>query len=422
MIRLPGPPTSSSDVVTAADRVARASMNQAGRAPRLQAQMAAFVDKLRRAPSLDEAKRLWTVELEAIGDKALSTRVNYVSKYRTEIKAVLGEASPYLDVVRAPDDWVQQMQARQVAKVAAPRDLVPITRWREIVERSRDLLKSPDPLDIGVGLIVLTGRRPFEVFVQGQFSRVPLNQGGGRAFARWAVSFGGQAKTRGQEGTRAGEAYVIPSLAPATEIVEAVERLRQDPDAVSELTVAAGEVRPIPWAEMSSEDFKRAFLERGLLRDRLPEHFAELWPESGGLTAHSFRALYAEIAYEHFGKGKFTKNSFFAAVLGHTAKDLETSHAYMRFVVSEEGQEAAALQMGHDRREMLQRRIFDRFDEIGLLEIADLHGGDDGAPSQEWVQQLLAVTEAPAVAPGDPLEPEGPTADCGSSWDAGPSL
>jgi len=406
MIRLPrtSETATAAPVVTAADRVARASLNQAGRPPKLQAQMAAFVDKLRAGPSLEEAGALWKLALEGLADKAVSTRVNYVSRYRTEIKAALGEDSIYLPVAVAPDEWVREVQGAQVARVATLAELMPVPRWREIVERARDLLQSPDPLDVGIGLIVLTGRRPLEVFSVGDVQRVQLNQGPGRAFSRWAVMFAGQAKTRGAEGSRAGQAFMIPTLAPAGEIVEAFARLRQAETAASDLTVAAGDVRRIRWADMTAEDFKRAFSDRGLLRQQMPTHFADLMPEGAGTTAHTFRALYAELAFEHFAKGRFTKNSFFAAVLGHTAKDLETSFAYMKFAVPEHpGDGDMALDTATTRRDVLRKRIFDRLEEVGLLEIGDVHGErDDPAVSSAWSKELLAVTEAPALEPEEP--------------------
>ncbi|MFG1270748.1 protelomerase family protein [Xanthobacter sp. DSM 14520] len=407
MIRLPrtSEASTAAPVVTAADRVARASLNQAGRPPKLQAQMAAFVDQLRAGPSLEEAEQLWKLALEGLADKAVSTRVNYVSRYRTEIKAALGEDSIYLPIAVAPEDWVREVQGAHVARVATLAELMPVPHWREIVERARDLLASPDPLDVGIGLIVLTGRRPVEVFSLGDFERVQLNQGPGRVFSRWAVMFSGQTKTRGAEGSRAGQAYMIPTLAPAGEIVEAFARLRQAETASSELTVAAGDVRRIRWADMAPEDFKRAFSDRGLLRQRMPTQFADLMPEGAGTTAHTFRALYAELSFEHFAKGRFTKNSFFAAILGHTAKDLETSFAYMKFAVPEDPDGGAvAVDAATSRRDVLRKRIFDRLEEIGLLEIGDVHGEGGGpATSSAWSTELLAVTEAPA------LEPEAPS-------------
>ena len=43
------------------------------------------------------------------------------------------------------------------------------------------------------------------------------------------------------------------------------------------------------------------------------------------------RPLYAEIAHKRFGPAGVTKNSFFAAVLGHTISDLHTSLSYMDY-------------------------------------------------------------------------------------------
>ncbi|WP_234053790.1 MULTISPECIES: protelomerase family protein [unclassified Xanthobacter] len=355
--------------------------------------MAAFIEQLRRGPNPEAARRLWEVELAAHAEKALSTRISYVSKYRTEIKVALGEDSPFLNIVVAPVDWVRQMQANQVARVAAPAALMTIPLWREIIQRARELLHSTDPLDVGIGLLTVTGRRPLEAFSQGSFERVPLTQSSGPAFARWAVLFRGQAMTRGQEGTRAGQAYMIPTLAPAKEIITALARLRSSDAAASDLVVKAGETQRLKWADMTSEDFRRAIIERGLLRQRIPELFADLWPGTTGLTAHNFRSLYAEVAYKNFAEGRFTKNSFFSAILGHTAKDLETSFAHMKFVTPDDGDAECALADGQAKREILQRRIFQRLSEVDLLDLPDVHGAADPGIHDRWAAELLSVTE-----------------------------
>lgn len=373
--------------VSAAERVERSVANTSGRRPALQSQIAKFIEDIRSISDPGELQRRWADEFGSHEGKADSTRLNYVSKYRSEIVHTLGEAAWQLDVVRAPDDLVRREQEARAARLLEdPPPLVLVARWREIVDRATRLLDDSDPLKAGAALLVLTGRRPIEIFAAGTLSRHQLGADR-RAFARWMVDFSGQAKTRGREGTRSG-AYPIPVLAPAAAVVRAQDRLRSAPEAESLLTTPEG-VAAIRWAGMSAEDFSRAFTTNQKLSDAVNELFADLWPDGAKLTPSALRPLYAEIAYAQFAQHQFTKNSFYSAVLGHTAKDLETSLRLLRFVLPEEAPERAL-----NKREVLQERVRDRLGAIGLLDVQDIHD-DANSPGDlvRWSNSLAEITE-----------------------------
>lgn len=249
----------------------------------------------------------------------------------------------------------ERIRTDDIARVAASHrhlgrnhvsPMVAVPRWREIVERATSLLASGTPLDLVAGLLLVTGRRPYEVCCTGRFAPAPLPGGSPGARSRWTVLFDGQAKTKNRPGTRAGVAYEIPVLAEARRVIAALDRLRASPEGRA-------------WAGMTNEAFRATTL-RLALTEAIVRAYADLWPSRSDpspqgrhrrramprgdrLEPRALRPLYAEIAYKRFGSAGVTKNSFFAAVLGHTLNDLHTSLSYMDYYLPEpDGDEGGA--------------------------------------------------------------------------------
>lgn len=306
-----------------------------GRPSVLRETVAAFVAALRRASHPGEIERLWAAEFSKHDDKADRTRKLYVSQYyRPAIRAAFGDDHPALSVVKLPPGLADRIRADDAARVAAAhRRLVEVPHWREIVARGTRLLHARAPLDLAVGLLCVTGRRPYEIFCTGRFARAPMPGGAARALSRWSVSFTGQAKTKGRPGTRYDTAYVIPVLAEARAVTSALEALRASPEGQA-------------WGGLSNEAFSRLTNSVGMdrripLRDAVTGAFGDLWPSGDRLTPRSLRPLYAEIAHKHFAPKSVSKNSFFSAILGHTLKDLETSLSYMDYYLGDEDEAGA---------------------------------------------------------------------------------
>lgn len=342
----PVPDAPESEAVTAEDRVARASLHGLGRPPRLQMKIVEFFEKVKLASSEEEIAALWEEEFASFSHLALSTQKLYGSKYREEARTLLGAQHPACKIIKAPDAVVESVNRKYVQTTAARhRRQVHIPRWLDIVERAYRLIRSTNPFDIGLGLLVLTGRRPFEIFCTATFERQPLAVKG--AYDKWHVRFSGQAKTRGAENSKYGEAYAIPVLAPASLIVDAHRRMAGSWDAASNLAVADrdGErFERVPWKDMSNEDFNRAMAQQ--LSKSVRDHFLDLWPLHQSLAPSSFRPLYAEIAYRHFCSRGISQNSYYAAILGHRLDDLETSLSYIQFYLDDpsDGKTVARLQ------------------------------------------------------------------------------
>ncbi|MDX4076606.1 protelomerase family protein, partial [Brucella sp. NBRC 113783] len=84
--------------------------------------------------------------------------------------------------------------------------------------------------------------------------------------------------------------------------------------------------------------------------------------EGKRLTANNVRSLYAEIADNFFRPKSKSKAAFFAEVLGHTEKDIETASAYMKYFLPD--QKSAG--PGKRVKGRLSQKITNRLDELGL--------------------------------------------------------
>ena len=291
---------------------------------------AAFTARLRQTSSPAEIEGLWAAELATYADKADRTiKRNIAEHYRPAVLRALGADHPALAIVKLPAEVADRIRADDIARVAAShRHQVAVPRWREIVGRATSLLASDAPLDLVAGLLLVTGRRPYEVCCTGRFAPAPLPGGAPGARSRWTVLFSGQAKTKGRPGTRHDTAYEVPVLAEARHVIAALDALRASPEGRA-------------WAGMTNEAFRATTL-RLALTEAVVRAYGELWPESDRLEPRALRPLYAEIAYKRFSPPSVTKNSFFAAVLGHTLNDLHTSLSYMDYHLPDGGEGGAS--------------------------------------------------------------------------------
>lgn len=290
---------------------------------------AAFAARLAElSPDADPAQieRLWAEELAGHADKAPRTLKRITAEhYRPAVLHALGAGHPALTIVKLPTEVSDAIRRDDIARVAAShRAQVAVPNWREIVGRATALLASDAPLDLVAGLLLVTGRRPYEVCCTGRFAPAALPGGKPGARSRWTVLFSGQAKTKNRPGTRHDTAYEIPLLAEARTVIAALDGLRTSPEGQE-------------WAGISNEAFRATTL-RLALTEAVVRAYADLWPKGDRLEPRALRPLYAEIAHRRFGPANATKNSFFAAALGHTLNDLHTSLSYMDYYLPDEGE------------------------------------------------------------------------------------
>ena len=306
-------------------------------------------------------RSLWDEELaEMIATLKETTILTTTSAYRNALRSRGIEDDALLAIISPPIDVQKAVTTSYRDRVIEQHhDLVAIPLWEKIREKAIALLPTAPgawetldkdarklaktisrhrAVEIGIALGVLTGRRPFEIFCQGRVEPAHVPDTNLRGFETWHVLFSGQAKTRGREGTSFDKAFEIPVLAKAKDIIFAWRVLN-----FSE----AGKV----WIQMSYAEFKADLLiqpnPQCLYPSLREELFLDLWPtpESGDnphvldskkLKSNNIRALYAEIADNYFRPKSKTKAAFFADILGHTEKDIETASSYMKFYLPDQ--------------------------------------------------------------------------------------
>lgn len=192
-----------------------------------------------------------------------------------------------LHVCNLPEEeWVHmnavsqgQVQSREVKLIEEP---------ELVAEVGRALLVSEDWAEIVVGLALCTGRRLAEILVTGSFTQV----------TDYTVIFAGQLKTK----ERPMIPYEIPTLAPASLVCSAVERVRRMLD-LSE--VDEKHVSRVYGRAVSEAADRRLALAVPTRRDR----------ES--LFAHAFRSIYPTLACFWFQPSWVQDIHYRAHILGH---------------------------------------------------------------------------------------------------------
>lgn len=153
-----------------------------------------------------------------------------------------------------------------------------------------------------LALMLLTGRRPYEVATTARFT---LNDKG-------ECVFHGQIKGKGGKAVRDG--YVIPLLAPFEVVSQALEQMREDKP---EMKKASAEVFHSRACKQYGEQFT--------------QHWKTLFPEMDDLTPYALRRVYAAICFERYG-GRRMPTSYMASILGHSDSDVHTALHYIQFV------------------------------------------------------------------------------------------
>lgn len=228
-----------------------------------------------------------------------ATMTNYRNAMRTAIAE--GTLDPHaLEVFRKPEEKSQER--RKEYKTTLKRNLQQgraIQNVDGLLNLAKMLLDSGSYIDVGLGLMLLTGRRPVEIFKTASFALDPTP---------YHVVFSGQAKTRDREEGK--QAYSIPVFTEPSSIIHALERLRSMRD----------------FSESTERDIHNRVSKT--LNERFKKTFGPFLP--GSKPTH-LRSLYATLAYETFAPEGHYFPSYAADILGHGAEDTYTAQSYMDF-------------------------------------------------------------------------------------------
>ena len=293
----------------------------------------------------DALSELWATYLEEFSEtKTENTQKLYISKFRTTLREAfdaLGVRNPKRKLVDAaincvafPEGLNKRLYEGYQASVAdQSRNLTVVKDYKALVRLFTQMLDDPDIRVKALAIMFLTGRRFFEVLTMADFKAVVEQTENGRIRAKYVLEFSGQAKTREAEGTKFGEAYRIPCLAPAQDIIAALLSIRNSTEGQKWVTLDSTQMNAAESGRMNQ-----------LLRGLLASEAIDENDLVESLTIKQLRALYAEISFALFAPNKVSKAAYFADKLGHSRDDIKTSLSYMDYVLGDERNDRVAAQ------------------------------------------------------------------------------
>lgn len=180
-------------------------------------------------------------------------------------------------------------------------------------------LYDEDPWKRAAALAVLTGRRVTEIVIKGEFIETAHP---------YAVAFKGQQKKK-----KDVESFIIPTLIPGKDIIEAIKSFRMHPEV----------------AVLADQDYKAVQGSVGAkINRRVDQMFGELIPIIEGrksVSVHSLRGVYAALCCLWLKPYEQGDMRFLEAILGHvTGKELDrqansraTEHYDRYYVIDRSG-------------------------------------------------------------------------------------
>jgi integrase len=223
--------------------------------------------------------------------------------YRNAIREAFGDKHPALRYVKPSAKTQIEVKAEQDERIYAMHNNLRPISCDDLVDTADRLISSPQanaPLVVAAALLLLTGRRPWEILVSGSFERVSED----------TLIFAGQAKTRGRESAQI-DPYAIPVLTDPDRILTAFKSVRDRYD-------------------LTGLDYKAA---HNRYSKTLGQYTRQYFADERGqyITPSDLRAAYATIAFEWFAPEDVSLNAYFARILGHSEFDFITSLSYCTF-------------------------------------------------------------------------------------------
>jgi hypothetical protein len=221
---------------------------------------------------------------------------NYRSNVVQAIK-VFNPEHPVIDLVSLSTKQYRILNDQQRERIADRETRFITSEAAEaIVERARALIGSAEWSEVGAGLAVLIGRRISEILI----STFSLK-------SAWSLNFSQMAKRKETQDIT----IEIPTLAPAQEVLAAIQRLQQG--------LRTDELKLQGLSDRQAKQ-KVNQLYSGAIADKCHEHFSDLVPvrtDKDTLYTHIFRAVYATIAAHWYCPPSVPEHQFKAEIQGH---------------------------------------------------------------------------------------------------------
>jgi integrase len=272
---------------------------------------------------------------------AEATVRSVLSDYRNAVRTTLGETHPalrYLKPSKALQESVKQAQSERVKEMHS--NLRPIDPT-ELVGAAEAIISKIErdpsaiaPLIVAAALLLLTGRRPWEILWLGNFQ--PITRASETLFdksiptkERWSLMFSGQAKTRGAESAQT-DPYEIPVLIEPARIGYAFKNLT-DRYHLTDLRAKFNNDKE--FYDKSHNRYSKTLGEyaKANFHDDARGTDEDGRPKRKPISPSDLRAAYATIAYERFAPSNVSLNAYIARILGHSQFDFVTSLSYFNF-------------------------------------------------------------------------------------------
>lgn len=242
-------------------------------------------------------------ELQARNLVTSKQQKNYRSNLCQALKTI-DEQHPAIALISPTAEEYRELNDAQRGKLA-DRETRYFTsdQAQTLVDRATALLESAEWSEVGAGLAVLIGRRISEILL----SSFSLK-------SAWSLNFSEMAKkadTDGLTNAKRGVAIEIPTLAPASMVLNAIERLQKG------LRIEDLKLESLT-PKMAKQKVNGRFSEP--VASKCVEHFSDLVParsDRENLYTHIFRACYATIAAHWFCPPNVPEHSFKAEIQGH---------------------------------------------------------------------------------------------------------
>lgn len=260
-------------------------------------------DLTTESPEWQETASSWAAQIDYLFEQKKLTTPGQQKNRRTDIAHALRTIDPnhpLIPFVLLPSEVYTQLNNEQASHLNARENkFFSAQQANELVDRAIKLLDSDEPDEVAAGLAVLGGRRISEILISGFKPKTA-----------YSVLFSEAVKRRAEVGME----FEIPTLAPANQVLEAINHLRQ------------------VW---TIEDIKALNLPDNHLKRRINarysgvphvcrQHFTDLVPgreaetdDGERLYTHLFRAVYAEIATYYYKPDWVPAHRFKAEVQGH---------------------------------------------------------------------------------------------------------
>jgi hypothetical protein len=270
-------------------------------------------------------EKMSAAEIERLrSELAKSTVFRAVTEYRRFIKETGQSNHPILWFFRLEKkDYANRRGAYKRQVKREKKDLRPLFDADGYLRRAASLLTTGSYVNVAMGLVALTGRRPGEILVSAGFEKT----------GEHTVRFSGQLKTKGSENARDG--YEIYTLAPADTVIKALTRLRGMVNLSGEAT-RPGETLQQAVNRKTANGQSKAV--RRYFADFIPD-YKRGNGEVITLKPYNLRAAYGLLAARYFlddwikqaGVADASPDMFISEMLGHSQEDTATVESYEDF-------------------------------------------------------------------------------------------